>query len=173
MKSAVKQKLKVSPPEHNALKLQDVIREDRLSTAYIVRDLHRLFNVALRPALKDTGITTANWYYMRVLWKTEGISQQELAELVGVSSQTVVAATDIMEKNGLVRRGADPDDRRKFKIWLTPKGKALQNQMMPHAMDLLIRSAEGISKKDIACFFDVALRIRRNLLRETGGQMEE
>jgi DNA-binding MarR family transcriptional regulator len=171
MKSAAKRKTTATTEREN-LHLNDVMRESRQSTAYIVRDLHRLFNVALRPTLQGTGITTANWYYMRVLWETEGISQQELAEKVGVSSQTVVAATDIMEKNGLVRRGANPDDRRKFKVWLTPKGKSLKGNLMPEAMDLLVRSADGISKSDIACFLDVAEQIRQNLLRETGGQME-
>lgn len=172
MKSAAKP-TPIAAPTHNELQLSDVMPEGRQSTAYVIRDLHRLFNVALRPTLQGTGITTANWYYMRVLWETDGISQQELAEAVGVSSQTVVAATDIMEKNGLVRRGADPDDRRKFKVSLTPKGKALEAKLVPGAMNLLVRSADGISKKDIACFLKVAQRIRRNLLRETGGQMEE
>jgi MarR family transcriptional regulator for hemolysin len=116
--------------------------------------------------LANETVTVSNWYYLRALWQEDGISQQELSNLVGVSSTTAVPAIDNMERAGLIDRVPDPTDRRKFKIVLTGKGRALQTKLVPPAEELLRRSVRSISRRDLDVFFGVVERIKTNLLAE-------
>jgi MarR family transcriptional regulator for hemolysin len=116
--------------------------------------------------LANETITVGNWYYLRILWQKDGISQQELSNLVGVSSTTAVPAIDNMERAGLIARIPDPTDRRKFKIVLTGKGRALQTKLVPPAEELLRRSVRDVSRHDLDAFFGVVERIKANLLAE-------
>jgi DNA-binding MarR family transcriptional regulator len=136
------------------------------SPAYSAREIHRLYKIALASLLANDGITIGNWYYLRALWQQDGISQQELSTLVGVSSTTAVPAIDNMERAGLIARVPDPTDRRKFKVVLTTKGRALQEKLVPPAEELLRRSLRKVSKRDLEVFFCVVEQIKVNLLAE-------
>jgi len=70
------------------------------------------------------------WYYLRVLWEYDGISQRELTERVGVMQPNTVSALQTMVKAGWVTiaRGAD---RRCTLVSLTPKGRRLMQRMLP------------------------------------------
>jgi MarR family transcriptional regulator for hemolysin len=136
------------------------------SPAHSAREVHRLYKIALGALLAKDGITVGNWYYLRVLWQRDGISQQELSNLVGVSSTTAVPAIDNMERTGLITRVQDPSDRRKFKIVLTKKGRALQKKLVPPAAQLLVRSLRGVQEAELDAFFNVIERIKTNLLAE-------
>jgi DNA-binding MarR family transcriptional regulator len=53
-----------------------------------------------------------------------GLSIGELAELAAVSSRNVTGLVDTLERDGLVRRGADRRDRRSVLVEITPAGQA-------------------------------------------------
>jgi DNA-binding MarR family transcriptional regulator len=75
----------------------------------------RVHEVGLsRPQSGILGLLTAN----------PGISQQELAQLLGMLPSRVVALVDEMEEAGLVRRQRDDVDRRRNSLVLTAAGKA-------------------------------------------------
>ena len=67
-----------------------------------------------RPQSGILGLLTAN----------PGISQQELAQLLGMLPSRVVALVDEMEEAGLIRRQRDQEDRRRNALALTATGKA-------------------------------------------------
>jgi MarR family transcriptional regulator, organic hydroperoxide resistance regulator len=134
------------------------------SPAHSAREVHRLYKIALQTLVAKKAVTVGNWYYLRVLWQRDGLSQQELSNLVGVSSTTAVPAIDNMERAGLISRVQDTADRRKFKIVLTKKGRALQKKLVPPADQLLRDSLRGVDDADLAAFFRVMAQIRANLL---------
>jgi MarR family transcriptional regulator, organic hydroperoxide resistance regulator len=70
------------------------------------------------------------WYYLRVLWEHDGISQRELTERVGVMQPNTVSALQTMVKAGWVTiaRGAD---RRCTIVSLSQKGRRLMQRMLP------------------------------------------
>lgn len=75
----------------------------------------RVHEVGLsRPQSGILGLLTAN----------PGISQQELAQLLGMLPSRVVGLVDEMEEAGLIRRQRDEVDRRRNTLVLTPVGKA-------------------------------------------------
>jgi DNA-binding MarR family transcriptional regulator len=55
----------------------------------------------------------------------------ELADAAGVTRATMTGLIDTLERDGLVRREPDPDDRRMMSVRLTPKAEAYLQQMLP------------------------------------------
>jgi DNA-binding MarR family transcriptional regulator len=61
-----------------------------------------------------------------ILWainREHGLSQQALADLLGMFPSRLVSVLDEMERAGLVERRASPTDRRIYALHLTTRGK--------------------------------------------------
>ncbi|MEZ8167111.1 MarR family winged helix-turn-helix transcriptional regulator [Vibrio tasmaniensis 1F-187] len=81
--------------------------------------------------LKENGLTIALWPTLMCLWEEEGITQRDIAAKSKVENSTTTRTLDKLEKLELVERRADPNSRRSFRIYLTEKGKALEEQLIP------------------------------------------
>jgi DNA-binding MarR family transcriptional regulator len=62
------------------------------------------------------------------LTAAEGLSQQQLADLLGVHRNVMVGILDELEARKLVRRERDPKDRRAHRIHLTPRAHEVLRQ---------------------------------------------
>lgn len=59
---------------------------------------------------------------LRTVKEQENLTQAELAKTLGVRRQTLSAAVQKLEKNGLVERWQDPQDKRFIHVSITEKG---------------------------------------------------
>src|SRR2546423_5598422 len=57
------------------------------------------------------------------LFEEDGLRMGELARRARLSKQTMTTMVRLLERDGLVRRGRDPDDGRAFRIVLTAKAR--------------------------------------------------
>src|SRR5260370_34986028 len=69
---------------------------------------------------RDHGLTRAQWIILVRLERQPDLSQNELAALAEVAPITVARLVDRLEALGLVKRCTDPDDRRIWRLRLTP-----------------------------------------------------
>lgn len=60
-----------------------------------------------------------------------GLTPAELAERAGVTRATMTGLIDTLERDGFVRREADPHDRRMMRVCLTPRGRDFVLQLLP------------------------------------------
>jgi DNA-binding MarR family transcriptional regulator len=135
---------------------------------YVLRHTHKAVSRRLASELAEIGIAFKHYYYLRALFETDGISQVELSEQVGVDQSTVVTVIDTLVRQKLVERRKDPTDRRKALIYLTAKGRALRHPIRA-AIDAVHGDAlHGISAADLKTFRSVAARVRRNLAYNDG-----
>src|ERR1700691_3221626 len=133
------------------------------SSGYLVRDAHRAFQRLLERRIAPHGVTRGQWYFLRVLWITDGLSQRELSARVGMMEPTTVIALRSMEKAGLIRRVRSGDDRRKVRVLLTAKAKRLRNELLGVARSITDEAEEGISARDLASFRRVIACMTTNL----------
>ena len=68
------------------------------SSGYLVRDAHRAFQRLLEKRIAAYGVKRGQWYFLRVLWTEDGLSQRELSARVGMMEPTTVIALRSMEK---------------------------------------------------------------------------
>ena len=84
----------------------------------------RRWRRAVEGLLANAGLTDATWVPLVHLKETGGgISQKELAALVGVEGSSLVRVLDILEREHLIRRRRDDSDGRARLIDLTPEGE--------------------------------------------------
>jgi MarR family transcriptional regulator, organic hydroperoxide resistance regulator len=133
------------------------------SDGYLVRDAHRAFQRLLERKIAPHGVTRGQWYFLRVLWTEDGLSQRELSERVGMMEPTTVIALRSMEKAGLIRRVRSVEDRRITHVWLTSKAKRMRDGLLKLARGINEQADDGISPEDIAVFRRVIMRMTKNL----------
>ncbi len=137
----------------------------RLSSGYLVRDAHRAFQRLLERRIAPYGVARGQWYFLRVLWNHDGLSQRELSARVGMMEPTTVIALRSMERAGLIHRVRSSDDKRKVRVMLTAKAKRLRNELLDVARGITDEAEEGISARDLAAFRRVIARMTANLDR--------
>jgi MarR family transcriptional regulator, transcriptional regulator for hemolysin len=69
---------------------------------------------------REQGMTRAQMIILARLERQPDISQNELAAAAEVAPMTIARLIDRLEETGLVRRCTDPDDRRAWRLRLTP-----------------------------------------------------
>jgi DNA-binding MarR family transcriptional regulator len=85
----------------------------------------RLAELRLDGALGAAGLTFVKWRTLDALVKaTEPLPLGALAERLGCVKSNVTQLIDRLEADGIVRRAADPDDRRSILVELTDCGRA-------------------------------------------------
>lgn len=133
------------------------------SLGYQIRTTHRLFQRALQTEIEPHGVTLGMWYFLRVLWSEDGITQSELSQRVGTMEPTTLSAIRDMERDGLVRRTPHPDDRRKINIHLTEKGHALRERLLPIAKQVIDGAAAGLTARETAMLLALLKAMQANL----------
>jgi DNA-binding MarR family transcriptional regulator len=83
--------------------------------------------------LDQLGLTMSDWHVLTALrWAGEPYRRKagELARRAELTSGSMTSRLDALEKEGLVRRLRDPDDRRSVLVELTAKGREKHEQTM-------------------------------------------
>ncbi len=142
---------------------EDVHFDSETSVGYLLRDTYRVFTKVLQARISAHGVTIGQWYFLRVLWDEDGLTQRELSLRVGMMEPTTVTALNGMEKRGYVRRVRNTEDKRKVNIYLTETGQALRNVLLPQAIDVNIRSVAGVSLDDVETVRRTLHAMKRNL----------
>ena len=137
------------------------------SIGYLLRDTYRAFSKVLQSRISAHGVTIGQWYFLRVLWEEDGLTQRELSQRVGMMEPTTVTALNGMEKRGYVKRVRNATDRRKVNIFLTEKGRALRSRLLPHAADVNRIAAKNVTMQDIERIRTVLNSMKENLDRES------
>ena len=135
------------------------------SSGYLVRDAHRAFQRLLEKRIAPYGVARGQWYFLRVLWTEDGLSQRELSARVGMMEPTTVIALRSMEKAGLIRRVRSSDDKRKAQAWLTPKAQRMRNELLSVARSITDQAEDGLRRDELAQFRRVIARMTANLDR--------
>ena len=78
----------------------------------------------------------------------EGLKMNELSRLLMVTGGNITAIVDQVEKEGLVERLDEPDDRRAFRIRLTRSGDKTFAEMARAHEQWVVELLEGLSRRE-------------------------
>lgn len=119
------------------------------------KSIEKTLDVELR---KRCGLSSGQWKVIGALALRNGLSQKDLAEMVFVEGPTLVPILDRMEKDGLVQRRVDKQDRRNNLVFLTKKSELLIDSII----DCVLHVRKVITK-DIPA---EQLEVTKNVLRK-------
>ena len=89
-------------------------------------------------------MTRAQWIILARLELQPGLSQNELAAIAEVAPINVAQLVDRLEALGLVKRCVDPDDKRIWRLRLTPAAAPILRDIRRYRAKLRNVMAEGI-----------------------------
>ncbi len=150
-----------TPTEKLLRHWREAVPDDRL--AHLIRDVARAQMRALQLRLAAHGVSFGHWTFLRILWIRDGLTQRELSEQAGVMEPTTFSAVKAMEAQGLVERRHLAGNRKNVHVFLTPAGRALEQQLVPLAEDVNHVSVEGLSDASLATVRRCLLTMIENL----------
>lgn len=119
-------------------------------TGILIKKAARLFEQVANKDLSKLGVTYAQTIFLIRLWEKDGLNQIELARSAGLKQPTVVRILDRMERDKLITRVRNRDDRRVFNFYLTEKAKKACRKLEEHADTMHTIATLNISSKEVA-----------------------
>jgi len=99
------------------------------------------------------------------LLEEDGLSQSQLAAVIGVEIGTVAKTVQRMEKEGLVIRRQDAEDARISRVYLTERGRSLGEPALHIWKDLDACLVQGMSQAEQLLFHRLLIQATTNFSR--------
>jgi DNA-binding MarR family transcriptional regulator len=108
-------------------------------------------------------LTPEQWNILNRLWESDGRTQKELAESLFKDMANITRILNVMERRALVKRVKDSSDARIQRVYLTPKGNKIKEEVLSEALKAIEKSTKGISKEEIEQTISTLKKILKNL----------
>jgi DNA-binding MarR family transcriptional regulator len=95
----------------------------------------------------------------------QGLRMNALSRYLMVTGGNVTSLTDELEKSGYVTRAVDPEDRRSFRIALTPRGKRAFERVAEEHERWVVELLEGLNTDESAQLHALLGHLRLSLTR--------
>ena len=132
---------------------------------FLITKLKQLQSRALAQCISDKGIDAFSGEQGKilfVLWQKDKITQKELATETGLAKNTITVMLEKMEKNNLIKRITDENDKRKSLVILTEYAKSLKKCSDKISDKMLKKMYKGFSEEEIDNFEEYLHRIIKN-----------
>lgn len=106
------------------------------------------------------------WAILAYLSKKDGVTQQQLCKATYKDKPSMTRLINAMERNSLVVRVINPDDKRANTIYLTRIGRSVKEKAQKIALRTLKESLRGLGAEELTVSQEVLRRIFTNLTNE-------
>src|SRR5205823_7646884 len=102
--------------------------ETKLDRSYglLIARLALIHRTRVSEYLSQHNLYVGQEMLLKCLWNQDGLSQKEIADLMGVQAATATRMVIRMEQSGFVERETDAEDQRVSHVYLTDLGRSLQ-----------------------------------------------
>ena len=139
--------------------------EDR-NLAFAISDTAQGLRKAFNARARHLRLTQAQYRTLIFLTRQQGITQTELARLLEIRPITLTRQLDILAANALIERRINPDDRRSFCLYLTPKAGPVLDEIRTIAGTIMDDSTKGFSADDKANITRLLLTMKDRLTKD-------
>lgn len=140
------------------------------STGYMSNWAARLLTRAIDARLKPIGMSSGYMPVMFALAHGDALSQRALTEFAAIEQPTMAATLARMERDRLVVRRPDPNDRRAWLYTLSDDGKEKSVKVREAGQAINEAALSGLSQDERDAFLAALAKVVGNLeayLRET------
>lgn len=130
----------------------------------ILAQVTRLHFSRAHSLLAEVGIHPGQYRLLELLHNSQGLSQHEIARKLIIKPSTLTIMLRRLERDGLVTKERDPNDKRIFRIYLSPQGEATLAEGSKKFALLEEELYQGFSTSDHETFEKLATLMRDNLL---------
>jgi len=135
---------------------------DLLKSMGEVRNTLRQY-ISVRIKEEGVDITFELLEILAYLYKKDGMNQQEIADVMLKDKSSMTYQIDGLVKRDLVKRMEDENDRRNKLIFLTEKGKGLQDVLQSWVAELYDKSVKDVDMKEMDRALALVQKMNENL----------
>jgi DNA-binding MarR family transcriptional regulator len=123
----------------------------------------RLLRNYIDQRAKSRGTTRAQWIVLFRLRAQEGLSQVDLADVLELQPISLVRLLDRLVEHGLLERRNDPRDRRANRLFLTPAGRRLVDDLDSLRDSIAAKVLQDASSASIQMSLDTLREIKERI----------
>jgi DNA-binding MarR family transcriptional regulator len=140
---------------------------DRTASAtYLANLLAKAASRALHARADGAGFAPGQFPVLLELWNGDGLTQRELLDRLDIEQATMANTLSRMERDGLISRRRHPKDKRAQLVFLTTKGKALQETALAAASETEEALFQGFRRFERELLLEYMRMVLANLGRE-------
>ena len=140
----------------------------RQNTSFALAQVCRAHRTHVGELLATHGLHVGQEMVLVELWQDDGLRGGDLADRLGVEPPTITRTLRRLESCGLVERRADPEDARSLRVYLTGRGKALEEPVLRCWERAEQTVLAGMNDGDRQTFRRLLDRVKSNLDPEFG-----
>jgi MarR family transcriptional regulator for hemolysin len=137
----------------------------RREILFQLADVARAMRTFIDQRARQHGMTRAQWAVLIRLERQEGMTQAEMAESLEIQPISLVRLIDPLCDHKLVERRPHPSDRRANRLYLTPKGRATLERLVPLGREVSGAVLASFSEAEASALLQQLLRIKLNVRR--------
>jgi DNA-binding MarR family transcriptional regulator len=122
-------------------------REHRL--VFLINVAQRRLQRWIAAQTQRSGVTAAQSGLLFVLGQRDGVLMGEAGASLDLGPPGISGLVDRMTAANLIKRRADPDDGRAWRLWLTPTGRTALAQSKAGLAEINARLTDGFSEAEI------------------------
>ncbi|MGM7719535.1 MarR family winged helix-turn-helix transcriptional regulator [Metabacillus sp. Hm71] len=122
-----------------------------------------IFTSYIKSKLAPLNIAPEQNLIMMLLWKQDGLSQNEVAEKLDKDKTNIARMAHGLEQKGFINRFSCPNDRRIQRLYLTEAGRQLSQHVIPIAEEFHETLCKNISEEELLQLRSILSKMRENL----------
>jgi DNA-binding MarR family transcriptional regulator len=133
---------------------------------FLIQDVARLMKCAFDRRIKELGLTRSQWFAIAFLRRSDGLTQQQLADQMDIERAPLSKILTRLEKTGWIRKVPDAHDKRANRIFLSEEIQDTLPQLQHEAEELINYTLGDLSEKSRTQFIDNLCTAKSRLLAE-------
>lgn len=135
---------------------------------FLMADCTRLYATNLDRRLRNSGLTLSRsqWRVIAHLYRKDGLTQTELAELLSIEKAPLGTLLEKLEKSELIERHCDTQDKRAKRVYISDEGRKIIPLIREQADLLKTLSTTDISSDEMDLLVQFLQKIKSRLLTE-------
>ena len=132
---------------------------------FLTLDVARLLQLEFDRRVKPLGVTRTQSRVLTSIYRSTGITQSELTEILDVQKAALGRMIDRLTEKGWLERRPDPKDRRVNRLHLTKEVAPLINTTRVIASEVRELAMNEIKANDRNLFVDTLTCMKKNLIK--------
>ncbi len=145
----------------------------KISPMMLIGEISRLMGDKIRERTEDNPISQKSGREILIeLSKKDGRTQLDLVKATHLKAPTISVVLQRLEHDGFVRRIPDQYDLRATRVFLTDKGKELDDRMKKRIREEEAHALQSLTDSECETLIKLLGKIKSNILSETEGSNE-
>ncbi len=110
-------------------------------------------------SMTDAGLTLSQFGVLEAIYHLGPLCQRALAEKILKSTGNIVVVVDNLERQSLVLRRRDREDRRYVTVHLTAKGRRLVGKVFPKVLKDIVREMAAVKGEEQVALYKLCRKL--------------